>query len=418
LKAVGIFDQLPALRPGGPRGRRNGTPVARPRAAAIDSTGEDEAWEFRDGDPLPYKSTADVLRGLKEASVPRFATGIPTLDRKTRGGIPRGRLAVIVGRPGGGKTGIALSVAGHLAGRADILVVTYLADAGLEAGVVRLAQRFGADRDRLEAGDADEVARAIAAAPPATNVIYLDPDDPRTSLDLLFATIDKLAEGRTIFLVVDSAQVVRPGRATKPGDIRLTVKDVADRLKVELRRRHAIGFLVSQQARAGYRSKKADERADPLASAAESSALEYMADVLLVVDPTDDDGAKVFIAKSRIGGRGATFHLALDRDRCVYREVDAAALQDEESSRQEEEQRRRVTADAGKLADVLQKNAEGLSVTAIRGALRWNHARTNAALSELERQDRVFGEASERRGGGWRWRLVVTRREGENADAG
>lgn len=367
-------------------------------------------------DTPPFKSTAEVLFGLKNATVARISTGIPTLDRETRGGIPRGRLVVIVGRPGSGKTGLALSIAGGLAGREDIFIVTYLADEGLEAGVIRLAQRLGADRDLLESGDPAEVERAAAKASGVENVMHLDPDHPKASLDLLFETIDKLAGDRTIVLVVDSAQVVRPGGVTKPSEIRLTVKDVADRMKAELRRRHGIGFLVSQQSRAGYRSKKVEERADPLATGAESSALEYMADLYLVLDPTDDDGSKVFIAKSRIGRRGTTFHLALDRDRSIYREVEEGARQDEESLRQEEESRKRVTADSGKLADLLKRNAEGLTVTAIRGAMRWNHARTNAALSELERLDRIFGEASERRGGGWRWRLAVSRQEGETAD--
>ncbi|MGZ9410216.1 MAG: ATPase domain-containing protein, partial [Methylocystis sp.] len=41
-------------------------------------------------------------------TTPRFATGVPGLDRVLHGGLPRGALILVEGAPGSGKTTVAL----------------------------------------------------------------------------------------------------------------------------------------------------------------------------------------------------------------------------------------------------------------------------------------------------------------------
>ncbi|TXT46841.1 MAG: Circadian clock protein kaiC [Methylocystaceae bacterium] len=43
-------------------------------------------------------------------TTPRFATGVPGLDRVLHGGLPRGSLILVEGPPGSGKTTMALQL--------------------------------------------------------------------------------------------------------------------------------------------------------------------------------------------------------------------------------------------------------------------------------------------------------------------
>ena len=87
--------------------------------------------------------------------------------------------------------------------------------------------------------------------------------------------------------------------------------------------------------------------------------------------------------------------------------MDAVSVHDEEDTRQAEKLEKRTKADADRVLLVLKKNPEGLSRNQIRDAAGMSFGRTVAAIEALQKADRIVGEPSARRGGGWTWKAAT-----------
>lgn len=362
-----------------------------------------------EGGRTVWERPADVLRRQKDVSA-RYPTGIPTLDLMTKGGLPRGRMAVIVGRPGAGKTGLAIQVAASIAEREPSVVVgLYLADEGLEAGVIRMAQRYGYDREHLEAADQETIRPAAEALDGLQNVICLDPDAEDASLESFLDGMATRADGRPQVWVIDSAQVVRlASAAARKLDKRMTVDSVARMVKAAARRRGAVALLLSQSNRGAYRAKKTEDQADPLASGAETAQLEHMADVFLFMAPDGEDRTKVQVPKNRIGRgpRLEPFILVLNRDRALYAEMDAGALAAAEEATQAVARDKAVRGWCESLEKLLRRNPEGLSGTHIKEMGGLSGSKFAAARDAMVSAGTIYSEVREGRGGGVVWKLA------------
>ncbi|HRY45335.1 MAG TPA: ATPase domain-containing protein, partial [Thermoanaerobaculia bacterium] len=203
-----------------------------------------------EGNRSTWERPADVLRRQKDVSS-RYPTGVPTVDYLAKSGLPRGRIMVMVGRPGAGKTGLAIQIAAFAAEHEPNLVVgLYLADEGLEAGVIRMAQHYGYDREKLEAAELETIRPAAEALDLLQNVHCMDPDAEDASLEAFLDGMATRADGRPQLWVIDSAQVVRlASAASKKLDRRLTVDSVCRMVKAAARRRGAVALLLSQSNR-------------------------------------------------------------------------------------------------------------------------------------------------------------------------
>lgn len=382
--------------------------------------GEIARWTG-EGDRSTWENPADVLRRQKDVST-RYATGIPTPDFLTKGGLPRGRIAVLVGRPGAGKTGLAIQIAASVAQRhPEVAVGLYLADEGLEAGVIRMAQHLGFDREHLEAADPGVIQAAAAQLEGYRGRIHcMDPDAEDASLEAFLDGMATRADGRPQLWVIDSAQVIRlAAAASKKLDRRLTVDAVCRMVKAAARRRGAVALLLSQSNRGSYRAKKEDDQADPLSSGAETAQLEHMADLFLFLSPDGEDRVKVQVPKNRIGRgpRLEPFHLALNRDRATYTELDAGALAAAAEADEQIDRDRLVKGWCETVEKVLRKNPEGLSGTHVKEMGGLSGSKWAAARDAMVAAGAIFSDVREGRGGGVVWKLArrvgATRKEGE-----
>jgi recombination protein RecA len=159
-----------------------------------------------------------------------ISTGFAPLDRVLgMGGLPKGRISEVLGRPDSGRTVLAL---GFLAqaqaeGKVDYINLSGSFD-------LNLARRCGLDLPRLTLGQPRDLAEALtmveavvrtggpaALALDATNTLWASSDDTRCMATFLRRLAAPLARSRTAFLVISSFTGL-PGFATF-ADVRLQV---------------------------------------------------------------------------------------------------------------------------------------------------------------------------------------------------
>ena len=159
-----------------------------------------------------------------------ISTGFPPLDKILGiGGLPKGRISEILGRPGSGKIILAYKVLAQA--QADGRVAYINLSGSFDRGHVR---RCGVDLSRLALGEPRDLEEALtmaeaavrtggpaALALDATNTLWVGSDATRCMATFLRRLADPLARARTAFLVVSSLSGL-PGFATF-ADVRLQV---------------------------------------------------------------------------------------------------------------------------------------------------------------------------------------------------
>lgn len=257
----------------------------------------------------------------------RYPTGLPTLDEKTGGGIPRGRLVGIVGKPGVGKTSLASQIAVNMAVRRDAAILALFADSGLDDAALTVAQQLGIAREAAMAGAPD----AIDAARRETfglQMHLVDPDKPYSIEDLAARFVGCLPPGVAPILLLDSAQVLRcPDAKARTVYDRITA--ISNLVKSITSRHRLITLLVSQSNRASYANSAVAKENDPLASGAGGGALEFMPDLHLFLDKQKDGPIKLTCSKSRLGPYPWSVTLGLDFARHRHMEIDEESVEAE-----------------------------------------------------------------------------------------
>lgn len=271
----------------------------------------------------------DTILRARSAHRDRLSTGISSLDSRIEGGLYGGTLTVVQGKPGIGKTMLATQIALNL-GR-TCAVGALFADEGLAGAAVRIGQQLGVPRaDLMAGGGIDEALRALADTRPYFR--FLDPSRAESNVEFLFEDFDRMAPaGMPRVILLDSAQVARTRRANPRMDRRQTVSTLLLATRDLALRHRAVAIVVSQVSRAAYRSKKEEDRIDPLAAGLETSGIEFMAELILHLDgkPTPENPAVTLrCPKNRLSAEG-TFDLQLQMDfpRARFLEADAAAIE-------------------------------------------------------------------------------------------
>lgn len=260
---------------------------------------------------------ADTIFYLQEASEhPDSIAGIPTgfrdLDRMT-GGLQRGDLIVIAGRPGMGKTALAMNIAEAVAiGAREAVALFSLAQPDRVLMLRLLSSLSGIAHDRLRKGDiTDEGAREKLAL--AVRQLVEAPLDINDDLNLavtdLHAQTRRLQEKRGALglILIDDLQMIE---RDNPGNNRMTTVDrIMRSLKLLAREMYAPVIVLSQV------SQRAEQRANKrplLADLPAAGAIEQHADVVLfiyrseVYDPDSPERgiADINIAKQHNGPIG------------------------------------------------------------------------------------------------------------------
>lgn len=303
-------------------------------------------------------SPAEIIRRRGSLNCERHATGIAALDAKLSGGLPAGRSLFIVAPFEGGKTNLAVFMGNNMA-KAGLHVGGLFCDEGRDAASVRLGQIHGLERDLLERGDpetADRFEKTLAGL----SVDFMETDSEKATVEKLFRRGAQRSPEKVFINLLDSLHRVILDDE-KPG--------IEPRLKVRATARacakgggpRSIVIATAQANRASYAARREEDRIRPEAAAAESSEVEFAADVQLFLEAIpDSDLVRVTVTKNRVGFRGekGSFYLRLDRTRATYSgapDEDVAALMAEKQADADEQradaQERRETAQSQKAED-------------------------------------------------------------------
>jgi replicative DNA helicase len=256
-----------------------------------------------------------VLLKLEEAEkLGQEVTGLPTglvdLDRKL-GGLQPGTLVVVAGRPGMGKSALAMNIASHIALNHGPVALFSLEMSPMEIAYRWLGSHARVNSMKLRSGmDQGESARVWPRLVDASASLYKAPlhadEGSRTVTDIR-AKCRRLKRQRGLKLVVvDYMQLMqartRENRQQEIAEISLNLKGLARELDVPV-------IAVSQLNRA---LESRGDRRPQLGDLRESGAIEQDADVVLMIyrdeyynPQTDQKGmADIIIAKQRAGPTG------------------------------------------------------------------------------------------------------------------
>jgi len=160
--------------------------------------------------------TAETLEEAPGSLVPELSWGLDGADRLL-GGLGRGRLLVLAGRPGKGKTSLALAVAHHLTASQGRTVAYFSLEMTCRELALRLlATETGIPSDRLEKGilSRPQWAALHAAVARLRNIpLYLD-DSGTLTLWQLASTVRRLKAQRGLDAVlIDYLQLLHPSES-------------------------------------------------------------------------------------------------------------------------------------------------------------------------------------------------------------
>jgi archaellum biogenesis ATPase FlaH len=260
-----------------------------------------------------YDTPAEVLARSTTERL-RLGTGFPTLDDVTGGGIPTGRVVVIGGKPGSGKTAWA----------------KVIAEAAMRGGTSRVGviPRDGGQRDfadRLAATGSiteDDLPQALS-----DGRILLQSDEQASVLDLVREMIERRQHSPSYVklevLIADSIQTIAEDA---PGtDVRLRNNAVVRELTQAARREDMIVFATARFNRESYRSRNRGHAPEDIASFLETSDIEYCGDLIIALHGDPDTFIEAKIIKNRLGtGQKKTFNLKYERETCALRELSPA----------------------------------------------------------------------------------------------
>lgn len=254
---------------------------------------------------------------------PRLETGLPTLDRALRGGFPLARTAVVGGAPGAGKTTFLLDVAMRWAERGDVLVGFLASDEAATDLMVRIGQRWGFLRDKLESRDPDEVALFRERVEKMGTLFLADADEENVTVEEFGAELARRAEGRPTVLCVDSLQTIRCEATNPKKERREQIDAVVAALKLQARTHRHLTLATSELGRGSYRSEASKEQTNDLAAFKESGGIEYGVQLGLVLRSVAGGAGDVEVTcpKNRIGDEKPSFLLSIDRRHSTVREV-------------------------------------------------------------------------------------------------
>ncbi len=276
-----------------------------------------------------YRETVEKLNQDRDG-FRGVATGFLDLDRMTHGLQP-GNLVIVAGRPGMGKTSLALNIASHVARHEHLAVGFFsLEMTDREIGMRVLCSTTDIPFDRLRDGrlsaqDRELLDQEMEASRDAP--LYIDDSSNPSLLEVASKARRLKAQGDLGLVVVDYLQLMNAGskhenRNLEIGAITRGLKQLAKELEVPV-------MALSQLSR--QPEKRGGDHRPQLADLRESGNIEQDADVVMFVfreevydpDNAELEGlAELIVAKHR-NGRTGPVHLVFMGDTTTFRNFDA-----------------------------------------------------------------------------------------------
>lgn len=332
-------------------------------------------------------SLDDVLSDMPPPGE-RLATGIPTLDRHSRGGFVRGRVYTITAPPGFGKTAFWAQLALRWARYDGALSIGFFADEGAWQAAVMMAEGLDFDRDEVEDSYGIVQDRFQEAARDLS--IYLPkPDDPETLLDSIEEWVPENFPGPLV-VVVDSAQTVRCRKGLEATTPKEQVEALMKTARHVARVRNAIVLVTSKSNRASYASRDPQQRILGLAAGRDSGDIEFDSDALFTLDGDLETGVTLTIQKNRPGDgrRGVKLKMGFDRNRATFHEIDREAAEVEAVALRREKADADWSGDEKKVLAEVRKHP-GKSGNMLQELLSMRRTRLLAVLEELSKKGKL-----------------------------
>jgi replicative DNA helicase len=280
-------------------------------------------------------------RSLEGHAVWGIPTGFVDLD-DSLGGLQRGTVVILAGRPSMGKSALARSIADNVVksdtGGAHVFspednATTYAIRQIADEGNVPLDHFRSL---KLKQGDLASISY-VATRLKERHRWLIDDSAALSTSDIALRVRKHLVDTETALVVVDYAQLLRE-RDVPAHELRLQVEAVASRLVAVARNHNVCVLLLSQLSRA-CEGRSGNDRKPKLSDLRESGALEQIADVVMFVyrdevyDPdTDDKGiTEVLIRKNKNGPTGSV-RLAWDAATATHRPLSNRAAEPSQRS--------------------------------------------------------------------------------------
>jgi replicative DNA helicase len=283
----------------------------------------------------------------------RIPLGIKTLDEACRGGLLPGKILIVGGAPGAGKTTFVTQKAHELAKR-GIHVAVLAADEDAEGLLIRIGQNENLCREDLE--DGSDAARAeLVQRVRELPLMLVDAEDEGGTVEAVAEELAKRAAKAPSVLIVDSVQTCRAIGMDIVDNPRARADLVMVALKRMARQFGHVVVATSEVSRGWYRNS--NERIDPLAAFKESGGIEYGAAVAVAMVNVkgEDDLVDVVVAKNRLG-RKDPFRLKLSFVSARFNEVEPSDEKDETPARRFENLTQQILRLLRKRTDLRSKN--------------------------------------------------------------
>ncbi len=284
----------------------------------------------------------------------RVALGVRTLDRACRGGLLPGKILIVGGAPGAGKTTLVTQKAYELAQR-GVHVAVLAADEDADGLLIRMGQNENLSREELEDG-ADGARAELSQRLRDLPLMLIDSEDEGGSIEAVAEELAKRAAKSPSVLIVDSVQTCRAMGTDVVDNPRARADLVMLALKRAARQFGHVIVATSEVSRGWYRNS--NERIDPLAAFKESGGIEYGAAVAIAMVNVkgEDDLVDVVVAKNRLG-RKDPFRLKLSFVSARFNEVELPDESGETPARRFENLKQQVLRLLRKRTDLKSKNA-------------------------------------------------------------
>lgn len=278
------------------------------------------------------KLAMDATQAATNGNTNVVPTGLIDLDKLLHGGMREGRLVLIAGRPGDGKSALLLTIANNAAIKHKKRVGIFSMEMPTEEQVNRLlAQLSGIDFNQVESGKMAEEnwpAYYWAVEQAESAGIYWD-DTPSLTIPQLRMKARKMADQGLDLIVLDSLNLLNPQMPNaKPYE---KVNAMGYQLKI-LARELRVPLLAAHQMNRGIEQRSGDPQLSDLEQAGEQPS-----DIIGFIyqnkdDPTMANTRNLKIAKHRGGPLGVVnliFRSGQTKfEDAVSRKIDLSAMRD------------------------------------------------------------------------------------------
>jgi len=255
-------------------------------ATRIEQPGRDTTTTMRDAARDTY---AELERGMQarargEQPELQLPTGIETLDALLNGGLPRGNMHIIAGRPSMGKSALARGIAASVNRRGGGVHVITTEDTKRSYVRRQLADDADLDLGRLTSLDLDrlEWGHVVAATDDLMRRDRWLLDDVRSVsiADIALKVKRHRKTNRTELVVIDYAQLLAAERGVRYESREHQVSEIAKKAARLAGDENVVVLLLSQLNR---ENEKREDKRPTLADLRGSGELEQAADVVLMV---------------------------------------------------------------------------------------------------------------------------------------